>query len=573
VFLGSHEIPQLFHFGGLTSVFNADLLERIDFVPGNFDSRYGDALGGIIDVRPRKPRKDGFHGYIDSDVFDTGVLMEGPVGKGSIAGSARRSYIDLLVPVLVPDDAGLDLTLAPRYWDYQLLFDYPLGGGDFGIRAFGSDDRLTLVASDPNDVSTDDRNRFESVTYFHRADLVYEKRKAGWEFLIVPSYRYDYFQLGLGSLVKIGIGAHNLDNRVEISRRLSRRAELRVGTELRAAFFDVAVTSPPPSTGFGPPPSSSVLTTRVQGTTVTPSVYTTFVLSPTPSFTLYPGVRWTWYAGFYKRGSVEPRLRAAWQVADRTTLKAGVGMYNQAPQPVEFSDVFGNPRIGLERAVQTSVGVTQTFPRGFSLDGTAFFTYLWDEVAQSPAIVRRADGVVGPEVFANSQVGRTYGLEILARKELTRRLFGWVAYTLNRSERKPRPGEPYAVADFDQTHILTLIAVVRLPKNWQVGGRFRLVSGNPNTPVVGASYDSSQGGYLPINGKLNSERYPAFHQLDLRVDKNFVWRRVKLAIYLDVQNVYNHQNVEFWNYSFDFSQRAAIAGLPIIPSLGTKLEW
>ena len=62
VFLGSHEIPQLFHFGGLTSVFNADLLERIDFVPGNFDSRYGDAVGGIIVVRPRKPKTDGFHG-------------------------------------------------------------------------------------------------------------------------------------------------------------------------------------------------------------------------------------------------------------------------------------------------------------------------------------------------------------------------------------------------------------------------------------------------------------------------------------------------------------------------------
>ncbi len=573
VFLGGHEIPQLFHFGGLTSVFNADLLERIDFVPGNFDSRYGDALGGIVDVRPRKGRRDGFHGYVDSDVFDTGVLMEGPVGKGSIAASARRSYIDLILPAVLPDDAGIDLTLAPRYWDYQLLFDYPLGGGNFGVRAFGSDDRLELVSSDANDVSQDARDRFESVTYFHRADLLYEKRQGPWEFSIIPSYRYDYISLGLGTAVQLAIGAHNINNRVDISRRLSRKAELRVGTELRTAFFDVAVTAPPVTPGFGPPSTAQLLTTKVTGTLVTPAVYTTIVINATPTFTLLPGVRWSYYAGAYKSGSVEPRLRASWQVADRTTLKAGVGMYNQAPQPVEFSDVFGNPRLGLERAVQSSIGVTQTFRQGFSIDATGFFTYIWDEVAQSPRIVRREDGTVGPETFANTQRGRTYGLEILARKELTRRLFGWVAYTAIRSERQPRPGEPYAIADFDQTHILTLIAVVRLPRNWQFGGRFRLVSGNPNTPVVGAAYDSAQGSYVPINGKVNSERFPTFHQLDLRIDKSWVWRRSKLTLYLDVQNVYNRQNVEFWNYSYDFTQRMPIAGLPIIPSLGIKVQW
>ena len=58
-----------------------------------------------------------------------------------------------------------------------------------------------------------------------------------------------------------------------------------------------------------------------------------------------------------------------------------------------------------------------------------------------------------------------------------------------------------------------------------------------------------------------------------RIDKSWVWRRSKLSLYLDVQNVYNHQNVEFWNYSYDYTQRAPVAGLPIIPSLGVKVQW
>jgi hypothetical protein len=48
---------------------------------------------------------------------------------------------------------------------------------------------------------------------------------------------------------------------------------------------------------------------------------------------------------------------------------------------------------------------------------------------------------------------------------------------------------------------------------------------------------------------------------------------VKLSLYLDVQNVYNHQNTEFLNPAFDYSLNAPVAGLPIIPSLGTKLEF
>jgi hypothetical protein len=64
-----------------------------------------------------------------------------------------------------------------------------------------------------------------------------------------------------------------------------------------------------------------------------------------------------------------------------------------------------------------------------------------------------------------------------------------------------------------------------------------------------------------------------FHQLDLRVDKKFVWPRVMLTAYLDIQNVYNHQNAEFIDNSFDYRERAPISSLPIIPSIGLKLEF
>lgn len=40
----------------------------------------------------------------------------------------------------------------------------------------------------------------------------------------------------------------------------------------------------------------------------------------------------------------------------------------------------------------------------------------------------------------------------------------------------------------------------------------------------------------------------------------------------DVQNVYNRQNVEFINYSYDFRQVSTVNSLPIIPSIGFRVE-
>jgi hypothetical protein len=572
VYLGYHEIPTLFHFGGLTSVFNSDIIERIDFIPGNYDSRYGDAIGGIVDVTPRKGRRDGFHGYIDSDVFDTGILFEGPIGKGSFALSGRRSYIDFLLPVFIPDDAGLDLTVAPRYYDYQVLFDYPVAGGNLSIRGFGSDDRTKLVAANPNDVEPDERNQFETTQYFHRADIAYTKRKGPWEFLITPSYRYDFFDLGIGDLLSFGLTVHNFNGRAEARAQLTKRHAIRFGTEFQSFLFDVDVQAPPlPDSNGGS--STAQFDVNINDFTAIPALYTTGEIGISDDFTFYPGVRVAYYGAPYFTGTFDPRLRFGWQVADRTTIKGGTGIYSQAPQPVESSEVFGNPRLGPERAVQNSLGVSQEFDYGIEVDATAFFNYLWDNVAESAETVTRVDGTIGPENFTNSRVGRVYGLEILARKQLTSNFFGWVAYTLSRSDRRDTPSENFAVFDLDQTHILTLIGSYKLPKNWTVGARFRVVSGNPNTPIVGSQYDAAGGFYIPINGATNSERFPTFHQLDIRVDKAWIWKLASLTLYLDVQNVYNAQNTEFWNYAYDFSQRTQIASLPIIPSIGTKIEF
>ena len=570
VYLGHHEIPQLFHFGAITSVFNSDILAQIDFIPGNFDSRYGDAIGGVINVNPRKPRRDGFHGYVDADLFDVGVLLEGPVKKGSFALSGRRSYIDGILRVALPEDVGLNFTQAPRYYDYQSLFDYPVGGGELSVRVFGSDDRLSLITRDPGQAEGDAAG---TAILFHRGDVVYRKQDGPWEFLITPSFMFQSAKGGFGDLFRFQLDRYEFSGRAEVSRQLSRRAALRLGTEVQTGTYNITAEAPsfPAGSGLG---ETGVLNIAkdVGGDFASPAVYMTATIGLGERFTLLPGARAHYFARVLKKLAVDPRLRFAWEVGDRTTIKGGVGLYSQAPDIFEFNPVWGNPNVWLERSVHTSLGIQQALEPGITIEVTGFHKHVWDRVTGS-TMLYLFEGQVRPENFANQGIGRIYGGEALMRKDLTKNLFGWLSYTLMKSEVQDSPGAAWVPFDFDQRHILTVIGVYKLPRSWQLGGRFRLVSGNPTTGRTDGVYDAQGGGYLPLDGPRNGERLPAFHQLDLRVDKRWTLRRAIASVYLDVQNVYNRQNGEAWNYSFNFQQRALTTGLPIIPSLGTRIEF
>jgi len=582
VYLGGHEIPNLFHFGGITSVFNSSLIESMSLVPGNFDSRYGNAIGGIVDVKARKGRRDGYHGYVKADAFDAAIVAEGPIGKGSFTLSGRRSYIDAILPAVLPDDGSLSFTVAPRYYDYSAAIDYPVAGGEFTARVLGSDDRLSLILGDENDEEPDTRGNIDTVVWFHRADLAYQKKWNKWTFFVSPSYRRDSFSVNIGSLFRFNFITDRFSGRAEVNREVGERSQWRFGTDIVADWTLVDIKAPPAqggaigSRGGGGPDGGTqlgALATDYRIFTARPALYSTFRWGITDRVALSPGIRMTYLEGDRDGVTVDPRLSAEVKATDRTTITGAVGIYSQLQYTAANARNFGNPRLLPDQSVHASLGVTQEFGDGWTASGTGFYKYLWSLAAVSGDLIEGPDGQQQPELFDNAGVGRVYGGEFLVRKDMTRKLYGWVAYTASRSEVRQRPGESFELFDFDQTHIVTLLAAYRLPRNWQIGARFRLTSGNPYTPENDAVAQLSEGLQIPVSAAYNSERLRMFHQLDVRVDKTWTFRLVKLNAYLDLQNAYNAKNPEFLTESWNYQEQTSVNSLPIIPSIGMKLEW
>jgi hypothetical protein len=421
------------------------------------------------------------------------------------------------------------------------------------------------MEADPND-------GFDTVVYFHRADLAYEAKKGPWKFLITPSYRNDLFSGAAGDIFSFRTRADTFSSRAEATRQISQNGALRVGAEVLAGKFVIEAQAPSVPDEFGD--QSQELSASIDQGFARSSLYFTGTWGLTPKFTIYPGARLTYNSAIFKRAAFDPRVRYKGDLSDTLALKGGVGLVSQIPDVFEWNSVWGNPRIQIERGVHVSQGIAKTFQEyALSLEVTGFYKYLWDLARGSPSLLLQADGTLGPERFASSGQGHVFGAEVLFRKDLTRNLFGWVSYTLSRSLDRPTPQDPFRPFDFDQPHILTAIVVYKLPHDWQVGARFRLVSGNPSTPISDGVFDATGNFFIPVQGEPNSDRLPPFHQLDLRVDRRWVFRKWQAAVYMDVQNVYNARNVEAINYSYDYQNFNTTAGLPIVPSIGTKIEF
>jgi len=262
-----------------------------------------------------------------------------------------------------------------------------------------------------------------------------------------------------------------------------------------------------------------------------------------------------------------PRLSAAYRATRKLTFTAGGGVYGQPPAVEDLSPVFGNPNLASSSAIHASAGVSYKLTGTLVMEVVGFYKRLYDLVARS--------GLPSPPV--GQSLGKAGSAAVMADRcccgKSWPRVLCWLSYSISRSERKDRPDSNWRLFDYDQTNVLTLLASYEISHGFQAGARFRYTTGMPRTRWrEPTSTQTSQQGE-PIFGAQNSIRLPAFYALDLRVEKAFVYRRLKFNLFADVQNVSNRKNPEEIIYSADYSQRSYIAGLPVLPVVGLRMEF
>ena len=577
IFVDGARVPLMYHFLGLRSVLPVGMIDNLEFYPGNFSPYYGRAIGGVIDVSVKKLTPPKFGGYFDVNLLDAGLYLEAPIGdKAAVAVAARRSYVDAILNAVIPKDAPVSNLTLPRYYDYQFLANYrPTPAHDLRFFFFGSDDSFGMVLRNPASAGTELASNETSLsTSFNRGLLTYR---------YVPSDRFE-------NTLRVSVGRDKMNAtlfqfyerftmdtiqmRDTVRYRLTKKLTLNAGLDVMDVRVSGAASGPPPTRDGQEEQSvdlSQVQSTSLSGAnTFLPGAFAELEMRPTAKLLVVPGVRFDYFSDISQL-TVAPRLTLRYQLNQQLTLKGGVGLFYQEPAFDEIDHNFGNPALKAERAIHYSAGVEWQPREHLTLDVTAFYKDLGNMVSPTTTTTER-DGVVTNLRYDNHGAGRVYGGEVVARYE-SGKLTGWLAYTLSRSERRDSGSSTYRLFNYDQTHILTVFGTYQLPQNWEVGSRFRLISGSPTTPVIGSVYNAAADRYYPVFGAQYSERMPLFAQLDLRLDKRWIFNRWMLDAYIDLQNVFNRANPEAIQYNFNFNKQQIRQGLPIYPIIGVRGEF
>ena len=559
-FLDGIRVPLLYHLGLGPSVIHPAIMDRVDLYPGGYPARFGRFAGGIVAGETREPEK-AFHAEANLRLVDAGALVEAPFanGKAEALVAGRYSYTAALLSLV---QSAIDL----RYWDYQARVGVDLDSRSrVTVFAFGAYDFLAQKDEkrNPNgSVSKTETLLFD--TTFHRVDLRFDHRFSNdAELRQAMTFGWDKTRLTAGSYARDRM----LSARTELKVRLGDDVVLRAGGDV--VLDDDSVNLQP---GPGDASFKDLFTSRVD---MAVGARADVVWQVTPRLEVTPGLRVDLYRSLENTAvGVDPRLAARVTVRPWMRVLAALGLATQPPSFILPGPGFTvGLKGGLQQAAQSSLGVEVDLPEDIQATLTAFhsaFFNMTDALGTAPP-----SSTDFSQSFAQRVVGSGTGLEVTLRRRLTRKLGGFLSYTLSRSNREVEERyfsniDPPKVdffahsvpSSFDRTHVFNLALGYDFGRGYRAGARFVVYTGYP---YAAHAPDKTR------DTTLDTERLPAFYRLDARLEKKWtIGKSSWLSLVLEVQNATLSKEVVSRTCNGDASCTDTAIGPVTIPSIGLE---
>ena len=575
--VGDQAIPMLYHFGGLESIIEPELVSGVDFFAGGYPSQYFNALGGVIQVDLRDPRTDRWGGYGNFSLLSTSFMVEGPIGeKDSLAIAFKRGMIDLYL--LIANETGamgnaFAFTTYPTYYDMTTIYRHRFSRrNDLRIITIGSWDEVK-ASFDNNSYNQQVGSSALSRTAFMQVIGEWRYRKKGFKSMLSPSIQVVGTRNNIGEDLYI----NSMDVRgtlsYKFSKKLGKNHEIMMG--IRALWggytLDISAFALPKEGEVSFNPLDAEMEDHSTGFYWYPGMFIQDRITY-GNFTVLPGLTFM-IDPHNKKVSIDPRMTIRYDFNKKWALKAAGGIYSKLPANDESYEPWGTVGLEPEHALHVIGGVEYHPIEQIEIDVQGWYKNFYN------MIVRNNPN--NASSYDNSGKGYAYGFEVLLRHKKSDHFFGWISYSFGISRRLDAlgvNGEPaeWRPFDTDINHNLTVVASYKFNAYWQLGARFRLIGRDPFTDLTNSDYvyDADNGFNTPFpNSPINSSELPFYHQLDIRLDKFWLFNKWVLSTYIDIQNVYYHKNPISVGYSADYSEKVYTYSLPIMIFLGIKGDF
>ncbi|MEM7413846.1 MAG: TonB-dependent receptor [Gemmatimonadota bacterium] len=585
-----------FHLGGLFSVFNADMIDRVELQSGGFPAEHGGRVSAVLDIESdageRDTRVDGAVSLLSARSAVGGRLPDGfasALGQESLRYrvSARRSYFDVL---------------------FRPAFDFPYHLQD--VQAFvegwsAGGDRLTFTAYTGRDVfnlSEVDSDFPLRIDWDWGNDLVgigWTRPRRGGGSLGLKA-NFSRFKTGL---VFPDFGDTDFRSRIQqgqvrldLDTRPTPEWAVQVGSSVeRLSYLNSFLTG---GTEFG----------GGEGTGLLAGAYAQARWTKPRSWLIEMGVRGDAYTPNPGETVTElsPRLAVKrFMAGGDVALKIAAGRYTQFLHSLRDEELPLGLDIWILAGQQAPHTVSDQIQAG--IEGYIDIDWFWS----LEGYYRDFDGVVslnnadnpnddGDDILAGT--GVSWGVDAMIRKE-TGAVTGWTAVSFLKADRSfPDPLSPRDPAPiqtfppiFDRRVDVDFVLRYPAPWGWEGGLRWNFGTGIPFTRALGAyayytpryvegggldwtgSEDNvdREGGYGVVVGSRNGARYPNYHRLDVSFRRNFEKSWGSMTPYVNLVNAYNQRNVLF--YFFEYFElpptRAGISMFPVLPTIGMEISF
>jgi hypothetical protein len=568
-YLDGVEIPVINHFatqgssGGSIGVINPDFVREINFYTGAFPANRTNALSSVMEIRQKDGSKDRVHTKLSVGASDAALTIDGPIGeKSTFIVSARQSYLQFLFK-------AIGLPFLPTYNDFQVKYKIQ----------FDKKNELTFIGIGAIDDMVLNTELETTGTEAQKYLLSYLPIYKQWNYTVGAVFKhfgdnyFDTWVLSRNMLRNANFKYLNNDETtgVKTSDYLSDEAEnklryersftklpykLQVGAGLRYSHY----TNKTQRNFF----FNGIANELKYETELNLFGYQAFAQISDEYFDdllkLSFGVNVVGidYNDNMRNpiNQISPRLSASYALSEKFDLNANFGRYALQPSytTLGYREITGgvlvnqNENLRYTVSNQAIVGLEYRPMDKMRITVEGFYKqYMYYPMSVVEGISTASKGTnfgqIGDEEIVSTGKGRAYGFEALAKIMEMNNLNLTATYTYFRSEFTDKD-DIYRPSSWDTKHLLNLIASYKLPKNWNIATRWRFVGGAPYTPIdfslseQRAAWDITNQPYLDYSN-YNSMRLPVAHQLDIRIDKEFYFKKWVLNLYTDVQNAYN----------------------------------
>ena len=604
-------VGYVFHNDG-GSTYNSNLVEDFQLKAGAWGPEFNDALGAVMNTHLRDPYHEDLTTTLDFSLLRMGGMVEGAISEDSaFYASYRESLLQFYVENFIDEDE-IKFTEVPKNSDYQLKYHWRVDArSNFRAIATGAKDSVGIEfgpESEDLQHEPDLAGGLAADTYYHNQAFLYDTiLNNGTSTIVALSRKEENGSFNAGTLIDIKSTNYEYRLKNYYQTPLDSGDTLRYGFDTSSTEIEYIATGKdiPCNQDFENclPASVGIEFTAEDSLTVNNSyLFAAYDWLATPYLEVSFGLGSS-YNDFTEENTFQPRIGSRYELNPQWTLTAAVGKHHQFHRNVRFIDEdVGNPDLKMPNSEHYVFGFEYILDDSLSAKLEVYYKDLHDLALANSEYDQETNADVVK--YINGVSGEAYGIELLINKNLTDKWYGWLSVAYSKTKRTNDTNGENFNYELDRPWIVNLVASYEYSSKTTLGWKWRYQSGSLITPVdssnpstelfqcIGTgsdgnpttSYESSASIlensiagcandvylYQPNYLDKNSERLPATHSLDFRVD---ITPKDDLSFYLEILNVYNQKNVTDYKYDEQYEEREDINSLPTIVNFGVQLIY